>query len=275
MSTVGPVTGTFEAVAAELLRAPLGDFVALRREAAKQPPLREHLAKLPKPSQAAWALNAFAHENPRDLGALLDTGAALREAQAAGDAARLRELTTSAHQQVRVLVAAVAGLAGEAVRAQVEQTRRAAMSDPAAADAVQAGLLVKPLAPAGFGAVDLTGAVAGSPPARPARPVLRVVTTAKDQAVRRGADAAVESAKAVLKEAKRAQAAAEAELTKRERQHANAQRDRDRIAEALAGAEGELRETSARVKKARRARDAADAAVAKARSAMAAVGEQA
>ena len=269
------MTGTFEAVAAELLRAPLEKFVALRKDAAQDPALTDRVAKLPKPSAAAWALNSFAFDNPRDLGLLLDTGAALREAQAAGDADRLRELTASAHQQVRTLVTEIAGDAGDAVRTQVEQTLRAAMSDPAAADAVQAGLLVKPLAPAGFGDVDLTGAVAGRPPARPTRPVLRVVQSLEEERVRRAAADAVESAKAVLKECKRALADAEAELTKRQRQHTNAQRDRDRIAEALAGADSELREATARLKKATRARDAADAAVTKARAAVGAVEKQA
>jgi hypothetical protein len=269
------VTVTFEDVAAGLLRAPLADFVALRKEAAKDPTLKEQVAKLTKPSQAAWSVNAFAHDNPRDLGALLDCGAALREAQAAGDAERLRELTTAAHGQVRALVTAIAGSSGEAVKAQVEQTLRAAMSDPAAADAVQAGLLLKALAPAGFGHVDLDGSVAGSPPARPSRPVLRVVTTAKDEKVRRQAADAADSARTVLKQCKRELAACEAELTKRERQCASAQRDRDRIAEALAGADSELREASTRLKKARRAKDAAEAAVANARAAVASAEQQA
>ena len=275
VSTVEGVTVTFEAVAAGLLRAPLEEFVALRKGAAQDPTLKDQVAKLPKPSAAAWALNTFAFDNPRDLGALLDTGAALREAQAAGDADRLRELTASAHTQVRALVAAIAGAAGEAVRTQVEQTLRAAMSDPAAADAVQAGLLVKPLAPAGFGEVDLTGAVAGSPPARPTRPVLRVVQSKQEEKVRRAAADAVESAKTALKESKRALADAEAELAKRQRQHANAQRDRDRIAESLAGADAELREAAARLKKASRAKDAADAAVTRARAAVGAAEKQA
>jgi hypothetical protein len=267
------VTGTFEAVAAELLRAPLADFVSLRKEAAKSGVA--DIAKLPKPSQAAWSLNAFAHDNPRDLGGLLDTGAALREAQTAGDAGRLRELTTSAHEQVRKVVDAVAGTSGDAVKTQVEQTLRAAMSDPAAADAVQAGLLVKALAPAGFGHVELDGAVAGTPPARPTRPVLRVVATDKDEKVRRQADDAAESARTALKDAKRALAAAEAEVVKRERQRNNAPRDRDRIAEALAGADSELREATARLKRARRTCEAAQAAVASARAAVADAEKQA
>jgi hypothetical protein len=263
------VTGTFEAVAAELLRAPLEDFVALRKEAAKSEPA---VAKLPKPSLAAWSLNVCAHDNARSLGALLDTGAALREAQVAGDAGRMRELTDSAHKQVGAIVGAVT--AGDAVKAQVEQTLRAAMSDTAAADAVQAGLLVAALAPAGFGDVDLSGSVAGSPPARPTRPVLRVVPSKEGSKARQQAVDAVESAKAALKESKRELAAAEAELTKRERQHSNAQRDRDRIAEALAGADSELREAATRLKRARRAKESADSAVAKARAAVAAADRQ-
>jgi hypothetical protein len=270
VSTVEPVTVTFEAVAAELLRAPLEEFVALRKEAAKD---RPEVAKLAKPSQAAWSLNVYAHAKPRDLGSLLDCGAALREAQAAGDAARLRELTTAAHGQVRAIVDSIAS--GDAVKAQVEQTLRAAMSDSAAADAVQAGLLVKALAPAGFGDVDLAGSVAGSPPARPSRPVLRVVTTKQEEKVRRQAADAADAARAQLKESKRALAAAEAELVKRERQHTTSKRDRDRIGEALAAADSELREVAARLKKARRSKDLAEAEVAKARAAVASAEKQA
>src|SRR6266536_1742685 len=72
----------------ELYGADLDDFVAERARLAKG--LREEgdgagaqtMAKLRKPSVAAWILNQLARRNRREVDLLLDAGHRLREAQA-------------------------------------------------------------------------------------------------------------------------------------------------------------------------------------------------
>ena len=82
---------------------PLEEFTPARDKAAKE--IRKagdketaaRIAKLPKPTPAAWAANQVAREQPDLIEALLDAGAALRAAQDAamsgGGAAALREAT--------------------------------------------------------------------------------------------------------------------------------------------------------------------------------------
>jgi hypothetical protein len=120
-------------------------------------------------------VNLLAREQAELLQQLLDLGPALAQAQRAGQGDALRALG----QQRRELVAAVTGTAvGFAdraltaqVRTEVEQTLEAALADPRAADAVRSGRLVRPLSYAGFGDVDVDGAVAvrSAMPARTAR----------------------------------------------------------------------------------------------------------
>ena len=180
--------------AAGLYGVPLGDFTARRNARAKElkgedRELADAVARLPKPAVAAAALNRLARERADLLDGLLDLAGELREAQSSGDGARLRELTGEAHTAVQGVLDAVEGL-GDAQLGQVEQTLRAAMADDRAATAVRAGVLVKPLAPAGFGPVDLTGAVAvdlpGAAPARKGRH-LSVVRPAGDRRRERAA----------------------------------------------------------------------------------------
>lgn len=163
---------TLEQVAAELLTAPLQEFTARRKAEARRlrgedRSLSQAVAKLPKPSTPAWALNVLARDEPARLGELLELGAELREAQEDLAGETLRELTDRAHDLVAAVVGVVRATASandvalsEPASRQVEQTLRAAMADEAAAAVVRAGLLVKPLAAAGFGGVDLAGAVA-------------------------------------------------------------------------------------------------------------------
>ena len=68
----------------ELYGAELGDFVAERNRLAKELGGDEgkEVAKLRKPSVAAWTLNQLARRNRRDVDLLLDAGHRLRQAQA-------------------------------------------------------------------------------------------------------------------------------------------------------------------------------------------------
>jgi hypothetical protein len=88
---------TFEEALDELYGAPLADFVAERKRLAKELEGDEarELAKLRKPSTAAWVLNQLARRERRDVDLLLDAGHRLRQAgldKAAVDHARKAEI---------------------------------------------------------------------------------------------------------------------------------------------------------------------------------------
>jgi hypothetical protein len=160
-------------VARRLYALPFDEFVSARTAAAKTAaaesnrPLSLAIKALPKPSAAAWTVNMLAHHHPDAVRQLRDLGQTMQGAQAALDAAALREL---ARERRKLLTAAVsaARLAAEQqgrpvsapVAAEVEETLRAATADPAAAAAVQSGMLLRVLSADGVDRVDLEGAVA-------------------------------------------------------------------------------------------------------------------
>ena len=137
---------------------------ALRRE---HRDLATEIQALRKPSVSAWLVNRLAREQAELLAELLSLGPALAQAQRARSATDLRELG----EQRRALVAAVTEQAvldagrpvGTAVREEVAGTLETALADPASADAVRGGRLVRALSYAGFGGEDLGGAVASGP----------------------------------------------------------------------------------------------------------------
>lgn len=159
--------------AARLYALPFDEFVAARTAAAKAAaaesnrPLSQAIKALPKPSTAAWTVNMLAHHRPDAVKQLRDLGHMMQGAQAALDAAALRDLSRerrkllteavnaarlTAEQQGRPLSAPVA--------TEVEETLRAATADSAAAAAVQSGMLLRVLSADGVDRVDLEGAVA-------------------------------------------------------------------------------------------------------------------
>jgi len=157
-----------------LYALPPEEFTAARDAAAKQ--ARDDgdragattLKALRRPSVAAWLVNRLAAEQAGLLEQLLALGPALAAAQSGGQAEELRALG----RQRRELVEAVADAAGtgrpvsSAVREEVVSTLEAALADPSSAEAVRSGRLVRGLSYAGFGGVDLSGAVAAAPVGR-------------------------------------------------------------------------------------------------------------
>ena len=125
---------------------------------------------LRRPTVAAWLLNTLVRVQPELVEQLLQLGPGLAQAQAGGDAGALRALGEQRRQLVGAVVAQAVAAAGRAiaaaVRDEVAATLEAALADPASADAVRSGRLVRALSYAGFGEVDLADAVA--PPARTA-----------------------------------------------------------------------------------------------------------
>ena len=171
------------------LRAP-AEFVAVR--AARVGTARDdgdaelarRIAKLPKPSTAAWLSNLLAARRAADLDGISDLGALIRNAEKGMDAGELRLLGKQRLQLIRALAKQGKELAAEAghtvsaaAMLELEQTLHAAMSDPAAADALRSGRLLRALSSNGIEPVDVDGAVVEPSVAtsRQPRPALRVV----------------------------------------------------------------------------------------------------
>ncbi|MDQ1709374.1 MAG: hypothetical protein QOG49_759 [Frankiaceae bacterium] len=146
------------------------DFVTARDSltrtlrAAGDKELSAQVKALRRPSVAAWLVNQLVRAHPADVDELLETGSALRDTQLAvlggqADGSQLQALTATRRQQIDALVAAARRIAEDAGRAAapldaVDRTLVAATSDPAAADAVRSGRLVKELSYSGFGMGD-------------------------------------------------------------------------------------------------------------------------
>jgi hypothetical protein len=138
-----------------LYAVPLEDFVAERKRLAKE--LRDggdreaaaEVAKLPKPTPPAWALNQLAREEPEAIGAWLDAAEELRDASAHPSSA-LREAMAGHREATRTLVAVVRDRArpggkplSEPMLERVRELLQAATVDPAVADALRAGRVVE------------------------------------------------------------------------------------------------------------------------------------
>lgn len=164
---------TTGAVAVELYGLPLGQFTAARDARAKElrrdgdPTVAAEVARLPKPSVAAWAVDVLVRHERDLVEQLVELGVALREAQEtlAGDQLReldrqRRQLLTAVGRQAQALAEAQGQHLSDSVLGQVQATVHAAMADPAAAAAVRSGVLTTSLETSGFGPVDVDGAVA-------------------------------------------------------------------------------------------------------------------
>jgi hypothetical protein len=231
-------------VGERLYGAPPDGFVAARDEAvaaAKEAgdlDAARAIAKLRKPTVAAWLVNLLAIQRPDLMGELVELSRALRAAQRDLKGPQLRELSAQRRQ-------AVAGLVNEARKlalavdpgmsraklplGEVETTLTAALSDEDVATQVRSGRLVRAAAYAGFGEVP--------------RPQLRLVTADETAIERPAAPRKEEDRRGPLKReltaARAAQKQAESDLEKA----ATAER---RGADALAKVEAELAEVERR-----------------------------
>ncbi|KTS04445.1 hypothetical protein [Microbacterium testaceum] len=234
--------------AADLLALPPARFTAARAEraAAAAGPVGRRIAKLRKPTVAAWAVNLLVRDGR--LGEAVELSRALQEAQDDLDAAELARLG----KQRRQLVAALARRAGElaaeagtplsaAMAESVEKTVNAAVVDPEVAAAVLTGRLVSPIDLATLDAGGLGDAVAGSVPQGVAASPPR-----DDLAARR----ARKAAERAVREAERAHADAARESAAADRRLATARERADRARERVEGLRADLARAEA---------DAADA----------------
>lgn len=275
-------------VAEPLYGLPLEEFTASRDARAKElrtlgeRDLARQVAALRRPTTAAWAVNQLVRARRDEVEQLLELGAALREAQGAFAGEELRQLNRQQHrvlaairQQARAVTERAGQRLTETVGRQVEATLRAGMADPAAADAIRSGLLVRDLESTGFDPVDLEGAVAvlgAAPGPSGGRGARAGARDAREEAGRRERE---EAARRAREEAER-QAQEEAERSAAERRRQERTRElRDARAlvaattRALHDADEVLRAADAEVAAAGRRREAVAARLAELRSALA------
>lgn len=221
-----------EKAADELYAVPPAQFVSTRDDHVKQAKesgrkaLAAQLGKLRRPTQAAWLVNLLWRSTPDTVQELLALGDDLREAQAAGEGARLRQLSEVRRRLVDSLLGEARRLAAETdtrldatSEREVSETLEAAVLDPEVADLIRSGRLVKPTAYAGFGAFAGGPAepFAPRPPAEPRRARVVDAEPKKGQAKpKAGEDRRTERAKAKQEEAERIVAAARDAVTEAE-----------------------------------------------------------
>ncbi|XTZ17704.1 hypothetical protein ACQSSU_10215 [Micromonospora echinospora] len=167
-----------------LYGTPPDRFVAARDAAvagarrAGDPATAREIAKLRRPTVAAWLVNLLAIRRPELVAGLVELAEALRSAQRDLRGPKLRELSAQRRAVVAALVAEARTLAagtegappaGRLPLAEVEATLNAALADTEVAAQVRAGRLLRAASYAGFGEVPrpqlrlLTGG-AGEPP---------------------------------------------------------------------------------------------------------------
>jgi hypothetical protein len=247
------VTADIADVEERLYGADLDEFVKERTAAAKDLRGRGErgeaaaVAKLPKPSVAAWIVNRLARDKPGPVAELLEAGERLREVQlGAGSASDLRAAADAQESAIRALMKAgerVAGARGSASPAtldRVRETLHAAALDADLAERVRRGVLVREERAVGFPmglaipeerrrsapkpAPKAKAKVRAEPKGEPA-PKQRDEVGAKR---RERATAAAEKAAEGLDDAERALAAAQEELAAAERRTRDARRAADR-----------------------------------------------
>ncbi|MBC8989198.1 MULTISPECIES: hypothetical protein [Micromonospora] len=168
----------------QLYATPPDRFVAARDAAVAQarqsgdPRTAREIAKLRRPTVAAWLVNLLAIRRPELVADLSQLAESLRAAQRDLRGGTLRELSAQRRAVVGALVAEVRRLAatepaappaGRLPLGEVEATLNAALSDTEVAEQVRAGRLLRASHYAGFGEVP--------------RPQLRLVTGGEEAPV--------------------------------------------------------------------------------------------
>lgn len=202
----------------KLYGLPLREFTAARNARAKKlkqddPELAAAVAKLPKPSVAAAALNELVHEDPSEVRALIQSGKRLRQAQEAAVSGKKGADLNEAIQEHRTALDRVQRdlrrrkLSGPTLE-KATQTLRVASLDQELAPLLERGILHEELTSSGFGLDP------GIVPARP-RPAKSKAEPKEDRRVeqrRREARERLREAEAELAEAEREAKAAQRRL---------------------------------------------------------------
>jgi hypothetical protein len=276
------VAGTdVDSVADELYALPSGEFVAARdarvREARADGDKEAagEIAALRKPTVVAWLANQLARQRPEHVQPLVELGEAMREATAALSGPELRELSRQRNELVHALVQEARGIGsaagqrvGEETVRGLEATLHAALADPEAAERLVEGRLSDGMTFSGFSATSVPGSAAapGAPTRRRAkREPERSAQDEKRAARRRELEQKLGDAWAAAGRATEARDSAADAAERAERRKAEASREVDRLRQALAGAEDDLRSAAAEHEEAVAARVKADQAARQAR----------
>ncbi|MCW2527688.1 MAG: hypothetical protein JWM76_2548 [Pseudonocardiales bacterium] len=114
------------------------------------------IAKLKKPTRSAWIINHFVHADPEVPIRLADLANRLRAAERALDGAQMRSLTTEKNRLLAELTRAAFVSAEQlnptaSVAEEVTSTLAAALADPAVAESLSEGTLLRSASWSGFG----------------------------------------------------------------------------------------------------------------------------
>ena len=236
----------------DLYAAPFEEFTKRRNELAKE--LRkagdrdaaEEVAKLRKPTRAAWAVNQLARSDKAVVKAVVKAGDQLRKAQedalGGGSGTALRKAGADEREAVGAAVARAKEVLGDqATQATLERVRsslQAAARDDAVREEIEAGRLTADHEPVGLGAFG--SASDAPPPARPARGARDKGPDAATRRRRRDAEVAAREANRRL-EASRRELDRRADAAARAQERLEqAQADVDAAAAEAAEADAEL-----------------------------------
>jgi hypothetical protein len=283
------VAETVDEVAGRLYGLPLEEFTRERDAAARE--LRKakerdaaaEVAKLPKPSQAAWAANHLAREQRGLVDDLLAAGEQLREAQDSAVAGRGAAALREAGAVERAAVDALVEAAGElepggrrptaATLERLRTTLHAAASDDDVRAALDAGRLVEDATGGGawglFGS-DEGGGEPAAPKRRPKKPS-RAAAPKRDQQRDERERKEREAREAAEREARQK---LEAELREARAERRSRDRELERAEKAAARADERLQEAREQAAEAGAELDAAREAADEARDHMARLEEQ-
>jgi hypothetical protein len=249
---------------AKLYGLPLEEFVpgrnALARDLRKEGETERaaEVAKLKRPSVAAWAVNQLARRNRRELDLLLDAGHRLRtgqeEALKGGDRGKFEAARGDHERAVRELVGAARelladqrGTASDQMISSIERTLRFASIDEEHRPALASGRLTEEVDAPGFGAfagMALPSAPPPRPPPKSDRPREQPRAKPGRQAAREDRTSRIAEAQAALKLAREREREARQTLREAEQAERKAAKEHVRATNELAAA-GEAADAAA------------------------------
>ena len=227
----------------ELYSADPDDFVRRRGELAGRarsdgdPKAATAITALRRPTKAAWLINRLVRTEPDVASSLAELATRLRDAQRTLDGPQLRELTQQRRKLIDRSIRQAFNLSGQAesaaaLRQEVASTLEAALADPAVAEQLASGSLVRSAEWSGFG--DSTPTLTAVPPlpvAEPRRPRKRSAaptTSGKAGATKRSASSEPTELSSVKRRQERATQAQQALATATDALDAAEEAERER-----------------------------------------------
>jgi hypothetical protein len=201
----------------------------------------ERIAKLKKPTVAAWALNQLARKHRRDVDLLLDAGHRLRQAQegvvGGADRSSFEQAQKTQREALRRLTQQASQLLGGAsaqVLSQISETLRTAAVSEEGRELLATGRFTAPLTSEGF---DVFGGVL------PERPKKKAAAAKSRQA-----NDELRQARERVRELERAVREAEVRVTKLKTELKESERAAESARVALAAAQRELKNAERRAR---------------------------